>query len=216
MDFLDSRHLTTHDGYIHPFRDAGTFNYSALISELSETPEAGLIVVEAGGGSEGEGQQHDIVLHWDAAAGRFLPRDEDRRKTIKQNDFVVFQFDAAVPGQPPCFVLIQHELRTVGDSRKLQKHDAYTHFFLQAGDYAYSVGRASYRLSVTDHRKFSAEEQTKRAQEPLVVMVNGSDLSVKHAKIVAGQTVIWAVESGSDVSIVVTTGGDKKSIADAN
>ncbi len=202
MDFLNSRHLTSHNGYVHPFREAGTFQYAALVSEHGERAVHGEIVVETGSTAVGEGEQHDVMLHWDAARRGFVPAEADRCKTIRQNDFVVFQFDAAVFGQPPCFIRVQQDGRTVGDSRTLRQHDAFTHFFLEPGDYAYSLGRANYRLSVADHRDFPAEEQHKRAEQPLVIMVNGNETRTAHAKIVAGQTVIWAVESGEYVAIV--------------
>ena len=34
-----------------------------------------------------------------------------------------------------------------------------------------------------------------------MIIVNGGDPSLKHAKIVTGQTIIWAVEKGENVSI---------------
>ena len=202
MDFLNSRHLTSHNGYVHPFREAGVFQYAAMVGTHRESTESGQITVEPGGAGEGEGEQHDIVLHWEAAAGRFLPNEFERSKTIKQNDFVVFQFEAAGFGQPPCFILVQQGGRTVGDSRSLRKHDAFTHFFLEPGDYTYTLGRASYRVSVADHRDAAAGDEHARAGQPVLIMVNGEDVDVRHVRIVAGQTVIWAIESGENVSII--------------
>jgi hypothetical protein len=209
MDFLNSKHLTSHDGYLHPFREAGSFTYAALVSDANEWEKAGIIIVSGEGNPEGEGEQHDVVLRWSVERRQYVPREADLRKAIKPNDFVMFQFDEAVLGQPPCFILLQDDQRTVADSRRLQRHEAFTHFFLTAGDYAYRVGRREYRLRVEDHRRFSTEEAEKRAQELLVLTVNGDDLSEHRGEIVAGHSVIWFVESGEDVSIEANFGRDQ-------
>jgi hypothetical protein len=206
MDFLNSKHLTSQDGFIHPFRETGTFTYAAEIA--TEVPghrpkTSTTIVVENGNAAVGAGEQHDIIFHWDVAARQYLPREEDMRKVIKQNDFIVFHFVQAIPGQPPCFIAGRIGDKVAFDSRRLQTHDAFTHFFLTAGDYSYRVDQNIYRVSVADHREFSIEEHEKMAKAPVVILVDGGDLSLKQAKIVAGQTVIWAVHTGENVSIEV-------------
>jgi hypothetical protein len=159
MDFLNSQHLTPHDGYAHPFHKPGEFTYSALLSDMNKPAESGTIIVAGEGVAEGKGKQYDIVFHWDAAARRFMPRESDMKLTIRPNDFVVFQFDAAVPGQPPCFILIQGKESVEGDSRRLKTHDVYTHFFLSPGEYAYRLEEAAYRISVADHRSMSEADE---------------------------------------------------------
>jgi|SRR5579864_890753 len=200
MDFLNSQHLTPHDGFIHPFREAGTFTYSARVSDFGDSRE-GVIVVQAAKVVIGKGQQHDIVFHWDTAARVFVPRNEDLKKVIKQNDFIVFHFAQAEPGQPPCFIQGHEGDKVEFDSRHLRSHQAFSHFFLTPGDYSYRLGREVHSVSVTGHQQFSVEEHEKRAQEAIVIMIAGNNPSVKHAKIVAGQTVIWAIEKGENVSI---------------
>lgn len=200
MDFLNSQHLTPHDAFIHPFREAGTFTYSARVSDFGNSKE-GVIVVQAAKAAIGKGEQHDIVLHWDTAACVFVPRDEDMKKVIKQNDFIVFHFDQAEPGQPTCFILGHDGDKVEFDSRHLRSHQVFSHFFLAPGDYSYRLGHEVHRVSVTGHQQFPVEEHEKRAQEAVVIMVAGDNPSVKHAKIVAGQTVIWAIEKGENVSI---------------
>jgi hypothetical protein len=204
MDFLNSQHLTAQDGFIHPFREAGTFSYSAPVSDFGKT-KSGMITVEEAKTAIGKGQQHDIMFHWDTSARLFVPRDEDMKKVIKQNDFVVFQFCRPEVGQPTCFIAGRQGEKAEFDSRHLRTHEAFTHFFLTAGEHAYQLGRVTYRISVTDHRQVPAEDYEKRASEALVITVSGKDISVKHAKIVAGQTIIWAVEKGENISV---EGGD--------
>lgn len=201
MDFLNSRYLTPQDGYAHPFRQPGEFAYSALLSDPKEATESGIIIVSGDGVPEGQGTQYDIVFQWDTAARRFIPRETDKKLTIRPNDFIMFQFDAAVPGQPPCFILVQGKEAVEGDSRRLKTHDLFTHFFLSPGEYAYRLGDANYRISVANHRSMLEQEHQRQTEQPLVVMVNGNDVSVPHGRIVAGQSVIWAVERGEDVHI---------------
>jgi len=201
MDFLNSRHLTPQDGYAHPFRQPGEFAYSALLSDLKEATESGTIIVSGDGVPEGQGTQYDVVFHWNPASRRFIPRESDMKLTIRPNDFVMFQFNAAVPGQPPCFILVQGKESVEGDSRRLKTHDAFTHFFLSPGEYAYRLGEATYRISVVDHRSMSEQEHQRQTEQPLVILVNGNGVSVPHVRIVAGQTVIWAVERGENVHV---------------
>ena len=201
MDFLSSRLLTPQDGYAHPFHHPGEFVYSAMLSDFTRATESGIIIIGGEGAAEGRGRQHDVVLHWDSAARQFVPRESDRKLTLRPNDFVVFQFDAAVPGQPPCFILIRGKESIEADSRRLKTHDAYTHFFLNPGEYPYRLGEATYRISVADHRSISQQAHHSQTQRPLVIMVNGSNVSVPHGRIVAGQTVIWAIERGEDMHV---------------
>jgi hypothetical protein len=201
MDFLNSRHLTAQDGFLHPFREPGTFTYAAQRSEVDQMAEVGTIVVSAGGGRIGAGTQHDVVFSWDAHSRRFVARKEDLKLAINQHDFVVFHFDLAIPGQPPCFISIRQGERIEADSRRLKTHEAFTHFFLKAGDYAYRVGESTCHLAVADHRKLSRDEHRERAGQPLIILLKGGDPSASKAHVVAGQTVIWAVESGEGLSI---------------
>lgn len=200
MDFLNSQHLTPQDGYTHPFRQPGEFAYSAL-SDLREATASGTIIVSGEGVPVGKGRQYDVVFHWDTAARRFIPREGDMKLAIRPNDFVVFQFDAAVPGQPPCFILVQGEKSVECDSRRLNTHDVFTHFFLSPGDYTYRLGVRTYRITVADHRSMSEQEHQKQTERPLIIMVNGNDVSVPHSRIVAGQSVIWAMERAENVHI---------------
>ena len=78
MDFLNSKHLTSNDGYLHPFREAGSFTYSALVSDANEWEKTGIIIVGGEGNPEGEGEQHDVVLRWSAERSQYVPREEGK------------------------------------------------------------------------------------------------------------------------------------------
>lgn len=199
MDFLNSKHLTAFDAFIHPFRDAGTFTYAAQVAGCSGG-KAGKITVRQADTKIGEGGQRDVVLRWDSTAGRFDFRVEDADIVITQNDFIVFQFDQAEPGQPSCYVIGHEGGRVVFDSRQLQQHDAFSHFFMTPGRYAYRVNGQSYQLDVADHRE-SIERRDAKPGEILVITLDDAKASVPRARIVNGQSVIWAIEAGKGVSI---------------
>jgi hypothetical protein len=57
----------------------------------------------------------------------------------------------------------------------LGPHAAFTHFFLQAGRYAYQVnGTGAFIVEVLDHRRVDPEVHAKRAANaPLVKILNG-------------------------------------------
>lgn len=200
MDFVNSKHLTLQDGYLHLFQEEGVYIYGAQVTEQG-LMEAGRIIVEGGKSAIGKGQQQDIVFHWDVSSRRYLPRPQDTEKKLGRNDFVLFHFEAPIPGQPPCYILGQIDKKVAFDSRSLGSHDAFSHFFMSGGEYAYRLGKKEFQLSVSDHRELSLEQHTKMAQEPVLIVINGSDPSVKNAKLVAGQTVIWAVGEGQGLSI---------------
>lgn len=201
MDFLDSRFLTAQDGFVHAFRQPGEYAYVAAGSE-QHAEAAGVIVVEKGDTAPGEGMQHDVVFRWDACAHRFVVEQGEARCVIRQNDFVVFQFDQPVTGQPPCFVRGLNGRDIAFDSRHLRTHEAYSHFFLAPGEYSYRIGRERCTVTVADHRNFPGGEHEERAREPLLIFVKGAEVSVRNARVVAGQTVVWAIESGEDVAII--------------
>jgi len=200
MDFLNSQHLTSQDSFVHLFRDAGDFTYSAPVSDYAQSKQ-GTITVQKAKTAVGKGTQHEVVFHWDTSARSFVPREEDLRKSIQQNDFVLFRFCRAEPGQPTCFISGLRGDKVEFDSRRLRAQQGFTHFFLTAGEFSYHLGRGIYRISVTDHREFTVEDHKSRASDAVVIIVNGGEPSLKHAKIVTGQTIIWAVEKGENVSI---------------
>ena len=201
MDFLNSRHLTPQDGFAHLFRKPGEFTYWALPSDADEGAEAGIIIVSGAGAPEGKGKQFDVVLRWDAAARRFIPRGPDARLALQPNDFVMFQFEAGVPGQPPCAIVARQGGAVECDSRRMQTHDAFVHFFLEPGDYAYRLGGSHYRIGVRDHRPMPEQEHQRHVAQPLVITVEGTAAHVPHGHIVAGQSVVWLVERGEGVQV---------------
>jgi hypothetical protein len=201
MDFLNSQHLTPQDGFAHPFRRPGEFTYWALPSDSQKSVEMGIIIVSGESAPGGKGKQFDVLLRWDAAARRFVRRGPDTKLALRPNDFVMFQFEAGVPGQPPCAIVARQQDAVECDSRRMRTHDAFIHFFVQPGDYTYRLGGSQYRISVEDHRSMPEQEHQRQVAQPLVIMVDGQEVRVPHGRVVAGQSVIWAIERGDEVHI---------------
>jgi hypothetical protein len=200
MDSLNSTRLTTQDGFIHAFRREGEFRYSAPAFDFGEPVEAGIIIIGGKPSPAGKGKQFDVVFHWDSNAQRFVARESDRKLSLRPNDFVVFHFDVAVPGQPSCFVVVREKKDVEADSRRLKTDDVFTHFFFNPGEYAYRLGGGTYRISVADPRAMSDRER-QQPNKPLVIVVKGEKVSEPSGKLVAGQTAVWVVEKGEGLQI---------------
>jgi hypothetical protein len=204
MDFLNSQYLTAQDGYAHIFPQEGTFTYYVLVSDCNEASKSGVIKVEGPKVTDSDGTQYDVVLAWDSSKKRFSPRETDLDLTIRPNDFVMFQFSAAVVGQPPCFILLRGDDAVEGDSRKLKTNEVFTHFFLNPGKYAYRLGSATYQVDVADHKSISRKEHEDQMKKPLAIVIDGNTVSVPHGHLFAGQSAIWAVSDGKNVHIEKT------------
>ena len=197
MDIVNSRLLTSQDGYLQLFPNAGEFLYY-----LTLTPEgiktahesAFHLTVKPGKAKQGAGAQHDVKVHWDGKC--YVPTPE--RLEIAVNDYVIWHCER-MAGSPPFAVRGQGEGGAFSSS-SMSATSAYTHFFLTAGDVKYQVsGKGSYTVRVADHRK--VKDYEKRAADAPVVTIRRGEASPRELDIVAGQTVIWAVEEGSGVTI---------------
>jgi hypothetical protein len=197
MDIVNSRQLTSQDGFLQLFSHAGEYRYT-----LTVTPE-GIrtahesefhLTVKSGKTKQGGGTQHDVKVHWDGKC--YVPTPG--RLEISVNDYVIWHCER-MAGSPPFAVRGQGEGGSFSSS-SMSATCAYTHYFLTPGDVKYQVsGKGSYTIRVADHRK--VKDYAKRAADAPVVIVRGSEASPRDLDIVAGQTVIWAVEEGSGISI---------------
>ncbi|MFO1108498.1 MAG: hypothetical protein U1E61_04890 [Bradyrhizobium sp.] len=197
MDILNSRHLTSQDSYLQLFSSAGEYLYY-----LTATPEgiksahesAFHLTVKPGKTKQGSGTQHDVKVNWDGNC--YVPKPD--RLEISVNDYVVWHCER-MAGSPPFAVRGQSEGDSFSSS-SMSATSAYTHFFLTPGEVKYQVsGKGSYLVRVADHRK--VKDYERRAADAPVVTIRRGEASPRELDIVAGQTVIWAVEEGSEVSI---------------
>ena len=197
MDIVNSRLLTSQDGFLQLFSVAGEYLYN-----LTLTPEgirtahdkAFYLTVKPGKAKQGSGVQHDVKVHWDGTC--YVPTPD--RLEIAVNDYVIWHCERMV-GSPPFAVRGQGQGVSFSSSA-LRSSSAYTHFFLTPGDVKYQVsGKGSYLVRVADHRK--VPDLAKRAADAPVVTIRKGEASPRELDIVAGQTVIWAVEEGSGITI---------------
>jgi len=204
MDFLNSQHLTFQDGYLHVFRQAGTYTYRILVASQPTESRQGdspyVIEVADAGRTEGNGEQHDVVLRWDAQANTYYP--EPSRLSIGVNDFVLWRVESQVAGIPPYSILGESKGKDAFDSRSLGQHDVFTHAFMSPGRYVVNINqKAAGRISVRDHREVEVAAYDKQLLNALVVRVAGGNTEPASGDITAGQTVLWYVEKGDRVAI---------------
>ena len=206
MDALDSRHLTPQDGFAHPFAREGAFSYSVCVGGFRSGAPTGAITVSGAPAAPGKGEQYDIVLRSDAECRRFVPCEANASTVLHPNDFVMFQFESAVLGQPSCSILVESEGAVECDSRLLKTHDVFIHYFLQPGEYTYKLSDSSYILSVADHRAMTEDEHNAQIRRPLIVHVKGADVDIADGSLVVGQSAIWAIDESDGVCIELVAG----------
>lgn len=204
MDLLNSQHLTYQNGYLHVFRHPGTYTYRCTILPQGFGGQPGStysIEVTDTGHPAGKGTQYEIVMRWDGKERAYHP--EPAQLKIGVNDFVLWRVETQEAGIPPYGILGMTEKEEVAfDSRSLATHDVFTHLFMAPGEYRIAVnGKAAGRIQVRDHRELEPEVYDRHLKSAVLVRILGGKLEPESAKIVAGQTVLWFVEDGKNVTI---------------
>jgi plastocyanin len=200
MDFMNSQHLTYQDGYLHVFRQAGTYTYQVLVASQAQSDTSYTIEVAAEGRAEGNGDQQDVVLRWDAVARTYYP--EPARLSIGVNDFVLWRVETQEAGTPPFSIVGESKEKPAFDSRTLGQYDVFTHLFMAPGRYVVNINqKAVGRIAVRDHREMAVEAYDKELQNALVMRVAGGRTEPASGNITAGQTVLWYVEKGERITI---------------
>jgi plastocyanin len=201
MDSIDSRHLTNHDGFLQLFTEDDVFQYHVTAAPRGLTPQhepAFELEVKPGGSKKGAGTQHRVAVAWDPVNGHYVA--DPPRLEIAQNDFVMWHCDRMV-GTPPYRVSGKGRKGDF-DSTALGPNAVFTHFFLQPGSYDYQVnGRGAFGVEVLDHRALPSNDYLKRAAVAPVVQIKKGKPDPARIEVVAGQTVVWAVENERDVVI---------------
>ena len=201
MDVVNSRLLTSQDGFLQLFANEDEYLYFLTltpegITSAHESPFR--LVVKPGKGKRGSGVQHDVKVYWDEAGRRYVPKPETLE--ISAYDYVVWHCER-MTGSPP-FAVRGKGRKGSFSSSALGPDAAYTHFFLSAGDVNYQVsGQGSYRVKVTDHRKVEKAEYATRSGEAPVINIRKGKAVPEQLQVIAGQTVIWTVEEDSGVTI---------------
>jgi|SRR3954452_17696045 plastocyanin len=200
MDTVNSRYLTSQNGFLQLFPSPDEFAYY-----LTTTPEgittshesAFRLTVKAGKARKGNGSQHDVKVNWDGRC--YVPTPAELK--IEANDYVMWHCEQ-MAGSPPFAVRGQGKKSSFSSSA-LGPNAAFTHFFLTPGEVKYQVnGKGNYTIHVTDHRQVEKSEYDRRtAQLPIIQIQDGKATPAK-LDVVAGQSVIWTVENDEGVTIV--------------
>jgi hypothetical protein len=201
MDILDSRQLTNHDGFVQLFAQDDVYEYHVTSMPRGVAPQhepAFELEVKTGGKQKGSGAQHQVMVSWDQRGSHYVAKPA--RLEISQNDFVIWHCERMV-GSPP-FRVVGKGRKGSFDSASLGPNAVFTHVFLEAGLYTYQVnGVGAFEIDVTDHRKVARDVYLKQAATAPVVLIKGGKPDQDRLEIVAGQTVVWAVENDAGVVI---------------
>jgi len=205
MDFLNSQHLTYQDGYLHPFRTPGTATYHIDILpqgiEVTRADPVYTIEVTEKGNPVGEGAQHDVVMRWDTERRAYYP--EPGRISIGVNDFVLWRVETEVAAIPPYSIRGDSDGKVVFDSRSLGQHDVFTHLFMAPGRYRLHINNIVVGvITVRDHREVEPSIYARQVENDLLIRVVDGKAEPSSADIPSGQTVIWFIEQGSDVTVM--------------
>jgi hypothetical protein len=202
MDIVNSRLLTSQDGFLQLFAEPDEYLYYLTLTPegITSAHESSFrLIVKPGKGKRRSGIQHDVKVYWDVAGRRYVPKPESLE--LSTYDYVIWHCEQMV-GSPP-FAVRGKGGKGSFSSSALGPDAAYTHFFLSAGDVKYQVnGQGNYQISVIDHRKVEKAEYTKRSGEAPIIHIRKGKAAPELLQIVAGQTVIWTVEEDSGVTIM--------------
>lgn len=203
MELLNSQFLTHANGYLHVFRMPGVYEYRIhlLLPEFEGGGGRPRYQIEVGEPSKtGKGKQHSVRVFWDSEHHHY--HAEPEKLSIAANDYVMWHNESNLPGLPPFSVRGQTKGGDTFDSRKMGLHDVFTHLFMSTGEYSYQIsGKPGGVVTVLDHRKLEAAAYDKQLANAALVRIKNGKPTPKEVQIYAGQTVVWAVETGEDVVI---------------
>lgn len=209
MDILDSRALRYTDCFAQKFTSPGQVQYQITTSggtflpldpdhvftiEVKERPK------EAKPKADDEGETHEVTVRRD---GQQFTADPPKLQ-ISVGDVVLWRAnDPATPG----FAIRGEGKGSSFDSSALTANSLYTHAFGTPGEYRWvdaNGGPVSGVLRVnplpSDDKK-ERDKWIKNLSIGLLVTVNGNSATPNDIKMAVGQTVFWAIEKASGITI---------------
>jgi plastocyanin len=207
MNSLDSRFLRLGDCFVQKFSKPGTYNYIVTAGSgscLSGAEGQNTIVVEAAQKKEkraaSERGQHNVVVR--QGNGDLVA--EPSHVKISVGDSVLWHTtDAATPG----FAIIGESKKGSFSSAALALEAVYTHAFGSAGTYEWVDANGSNLRGevIVEQMEMKQPNDCRKWIEGLskgtLIHVVGGKAEPSKVKIFAGQTVFWAVEKASEISI---------------
>lgn len=206
MNSLDSRYLRLGDTFAHRFVVAETYHYMVEIPGGLALPghHRGFeIVVAAEPGPASK--THYVTVSYDDNGFSVEPE----RLEIKHNDVILWSTNsAAAPG----FAVRGESKSARFDSAEMPANSMYSHAFGSVGTFEWSSvhdAKLSGAIDVAAHPLCHTEDDRRsymrKLAEAVVVMIDGSKAHPKKVSITLGQTVFFAVRSGSGVAVVDRT-----------
>ncbi len=205
MNTLDSRFIRLGNCFAHRFSAGGTFAYAlspiptSLAAHHGERPDQAVIV--AAGHGEKQRQHHINVT---VADGELTARPAELH--VSAGDLVVWSADRSVTFGFRVRGRIEDELV---DSASLRTESIFTHAFGLPGSYEWADAngsslRGQVRVATADTAA-GHEEWLGRLEQGTLIHVRGDRAEPETVDIVAGQTVVWAVQDAPGVSITDTS-----------
>jgi plastocyanin len=203
MNTLDSRSLRYTDCFAQKFSSPGQVLYRVTTGAGACLPVEGTtftIDVSECAASKKEGKQHQITIRRE---GQSLVADPPHLE-IEAGEMVLWH--APDPSTPGFTVRGEGKCITF-DSSALTSEAVYTHAFGTPGDYAWVDANGGPVSGVVEVRPLDpanreeCEKWLKSLKNGTLITINGEKATPGRVQILAGQTVFWAVEKASGISI---------------
>ncbi len=209
MDTLDSRSLRYTDTYSQRFGAPGLVRYGLSSSALAclplddeETFE--IEVSQTGRRPRRDAVQHDVTVR--SIQGRLVADPE--RLAIEVGDIVMWH---APDAETPAFAVRGEGDRSKFNSTSLAAEALYSHAFGTPGTYRWTdangrkLGGEVRVGSLDTNNREECDRWIKELQKGELITIEGDQVRPKSVKILAGQTVFWAVVKSPGITITDET-----------
>lgn len=201
---LDSRLLGYGECYAMKFTDSGKAIYRVQAlggQSFSSNEDFFSIDIMESKRKKGNEQQHTVTIK---RKGNQLYA-EPEHITINENDIVLWHTDDAsintfsISSDDSCKIHF--------DSAKINNYSVYSHAFGSEGDYHWTDAygsKISGSIKVVSPKCTNQSDQKKwlkSLSKENLITINGNKVSPQKLKIMTGQTVVWAIEKTSGISI---------------
>jgi plastocyanin len=203
MNSLDSRYLKLGDTFAHCFTHPGTYHYGvAAPGGIAPPGHHSGFEIEVATQKGATSTTHYVTVAWTNGAFTVDPTTLH----IKNNDVVLWSTaSAATPG----FAVQGRSKNAHFDSAEMPANSMYSHAFGVTGELAWCDaanpkigGSITVTVPPAIHTDEHRANYMKTLSEAVVVMIDAPKVHPKRVKVVLGQTVFFAVRTGSRISIV--------------
>lgn len=203
MDMLDSRCLRYTDCFAQKFAAPGRFRYHVTHAAGAWLPveeRAFTINVKERGKARGKGRQHNVGIRREGKGLLAVTAQLE----IEAGDMVLWNTaDPAVPG----FVVSGEGANIAFNSAALNSEAVYTHAFGTPGEFRWVDANGSKLSGVVRVRpieradKDGFQKWVATLKQGSLVTISGEKATPEEVEILVGQTVFWAVEKASGITI---------------